>query len=237
MQILNRNSLPLGGFAGLKEHRLVTDRRVFGKQKPANTFDGIGNFVYLADAQFNPRGETHMHPHKEIDVISIMVKGRISHEGSLEHGQALIEGDAQVQRAGGEGFAHNEVNPDNSKNRMLQLWVLPDESGQPAGYKHYALKDKRITRIYGGSKSQNTTFDSKTFIDVLHLAKGESMTFDSEALFYVTKGNAQFSDENSTYKAKDGDLIRSYKTEITSSDDVEIVIVSNQGLPLNYYLR
>ena len=174
MQVLSRQSLPLGGFAGLTEHRLVTDRRVFGNHKAANTFDGIGNFVYLADAQFNPHGETRMHPHKEIDVISIMMAGRVSHEGSLEHGQSLNTGDAQVQRAGGEGFSHNEINPDNSKNRMLQLWVLPDESGQKAGYKHYTLKDKGVTRIYGGAKSQSETFDSKTTIDVVRLLKGES---------------------------------------------------------------
>ena len=91
MQVLSKKSLPLGGFAGLTEHRLVTDRRVFGGRKAPNTFDGLGNFVYLADAQFNARGETHMHSHKEIDVISIMVAGRVSHEGSLELGQSLMQ--------------------------------------------------------------------------------------------------------------------------------------------------
>ena len=135
MQVLSRKSLPLGGFAGLTEHRLVTDRRIFGSRKAPNTFDGIGNFVYLADAQFNPRGETHMHPHKEIDVISIMMSGRVSHEGSLEHGQSLNAGEVKVQRAGGEGFSHNEINPDSTKNRMLQLWVLPEVAGELAGYK------------------------------------------------------------------------------------------------------
>ncbi len=229
MQILSRGSLPLGGFAGLTEHRLVTDSRVFGGRKPPNTFDGIGNFVYLADAQFNPRGETHMHPHKEIDVISIMMNGRISHEGSLEHGQSLNAGEAQVQRAGGEGFTHNEVNPDNNKNRMLQLWVLPDESGQAAGYKHYSLKAKGMTRIYGGNKSQNETFDSKTYIDIVRLSKGENITFNEEILAYVSQGTAEFSDENSTFSAENGDLIRSYKTEITTTNNAEIVVVSKQS--------
>ena len=229
MKILSRKSLPLGGFAGLTEHRLVTDRRVFGGRKSANTFDGIGNFVYLADAQFNAHGETHLHPHKEIDVISIMMKGRVSHEGSLEHGQSLNAGEAQVQRAGGEGFSHNEVNPDNTKNRMLQLWVLPDESGQSAGYKHYTLKANGMTRIYGGNKNQNKTFNSQTVIDVVRLSLGESITFDKETLAYISKGNAEFTDENSTFSAEDGDLIRSYKTEISTTSNVEIVVVSNQS--------
>ena len=229
MQILSRKSLPIGGFAGLTEHRLVTDRRVFGNRKAANTFDGLGNFVYLADAQFNPRGQTHMHPHKEIDVISIMMDGRVSHEGSLEHGQSLNAGEAQIQRAGGEGFSHNEVNPDNSKNRMLQLWILPDESGQPAGYKHYKLKTNGVTRIYGGTKSQSETFDSKTYIDIVRLAASESIKLDNEVLAYVSKGNAEFADKNSTFNAEEGDLIRSYQTQITATTDVEIVVVSKQA--------
>lgn len=229
MDVLSRKSLPLGGFAGLTEHRLVTDRRVFGHRKTPNTFDGIGNFVYLADAQFNPKGETHMHPHKEIDVISIMMKGRVSHEGSLKHGQSLNIGEAQVQRAGGEGFTHNEINPDNTKNRMLQLWVLPDESDQTANYKHYTLKTNGVTRIYGGSKNQSQTFDSATIIDVVRLSSGESIKFEQEILAYVSQGKAKFSDENSTFSAEDGDLIRSNKTEISTNSDVEIVVISKQS--------
>lgn len=64
--------------------------------------------------------------HKEIDVISIIVEGGINHEGSLKHGQSLGTDQAQAQRAGGEGFSHNEINPDNKKNRLIQLWVLPE---------------------------------------------------------------------------------------------------------------
>jgi len=229
MDVLSKKSLPLGGFSGLTEHRLVTDHRIFGGRKAPNTFDGIGNFVYLADAQFNPKGETHMHPHKEIDVISIMMNGRVSHEGSLKNGQSLNTGEAQVQRAGGEGFTHNEVNPDNTKNRMLQLWVLPDESDQPANYKHYTLKSNGVTRIYGGSKNQSKTFDSGTIIDVVRLSSGESIRFDQEILAYVSQGKAAFSDENSTFSAEEGDLIRSYQTEISTNSDVEIVVVSKQS--------
>lgn len=226
MNILSKKSLPLGGFAGLTEHRLVTDRRVFGRRKAANTFDGIGNFVYLADAQFNPHGQTHMHPHKEIDVISIMLAGRVSHEGSLEHGQSLNEGEAQVQRAGGEGFSHNEINPDSTKNRMLQLWVLPDDSGQRAGYKHYTIKTNGVTRIYGGKKNQDKTFYSHTIIDIVRLSAGESITFNDEILAYVSQGEGEFSDENSTFNAQGGDLIRSYNTKITTDNHIEIVVVS-----------
>jgi hypothetical protein len=87
-------------------------------------WSGIGNFVYLADARFVPKGETGMHPHREIDVISVMVEGRIAHGGSLEHGQELNPFDVQVQRAGGEGFSHNETNPDDMLGSVTPKTVL-----------------------------------------------------------------------------------------------------------------
>ena len=73
MQVLTYNDLPQGGFAGLLERQFVTDKRVFGTRKHPVTQDGIGNFVYLADANFIGNGSTGMHGHKEIDVISVMV--------------------------------------------------------------------------------------------------------------------------------------------------------------------
>ena len=76
MEILHRNDLPEGGFAGLREYRLVMDSKAFGDQRDPGTREGVGNFVYLADARFLPGGETRQHRHREIDVISVRVEGR-----------------------------------------------------------------------------------------------------------------------------------------------------------------
>ncbi|WP_108945731.1 pirin family protein [Shewanella halifaxensis] len=225
MEVLNRDSIPLGGFAGLIEHRLITDTRIFGERKPSHTAEGLGNFVFLADAVYKPFGETQMHSHHEIDVISVMMSGRIKHQGSLEHGQDLVAGEVQVQRAGGEGFSHNEINPDNSQNRLLQLWVLPDEAGQAAGYKHYVLKPQGITRIYGGDKAQTATFDSKTVIDIARLDKDESLDFQQQSLIYVTAGQIELSDKEQTYQAKDGDLIRTEQVSLVANTQAELIVV------------
>lgn len=226
MQKLSRDSLKLGGFAGLREHRVVTDSRLFGKNKSPATSEGLGNFVYLADAQFNPQGQTGMHPHKEIDVISVMIEGRVSHEGSLEHGKSLEEGDVQVQRAGGEGFAHNEINPEDTKNRMIQLWALPEQAGQPAGYKYYTPKSEGITRIYGGSLEQSDTFDSGTHIDIIKLEANASIRLPKAALSYITQGSAEFTEADSTLNATDGDLIRTTDVEIKATTKLSLISIS-----------
>ena len=127
METLKREDLRLGGFAGLIEHQMVMDPQLFGSAAArSGAWPGLGSFVYLADARFNPHGQTYLHPHREIDVISVMVEGRIKHEGSLEHGQELSAFDVQVQRAGGEGFEHNEVNPDASITRAFLTAVIVD---------------------------------------------------------------------------------------------------------------
>ncbi|WP_216092896.1 pirin family protein [Candidatus Marithrix sp. Canyon 246] len=222
IQILHRDQLPLGGFAGLKEHRLVVDQRIGGDN---DAWDGLGNFVYLADARFQPNGETHMHSHKEIDVISILVEGGITHEGSLKHGQSLDTDQAQAQRAGGEGFSHNEINPDDKKNRLIQLWVLPETEGEPASYKLYTLEQGKLTRIYGGSKDQDKTLDSHTIMEVGMLSANQEISKNGEFLAYITRGKGQLNNEI----VKDGDLIRGDNLNFKAVDDVQIIVITTKG--------
>jgi len=222
VQILHRDDLPLGGFAGLTEKRLVVDSRLWDSP---GAWDGIGNFVYLADANFQPHGQTNMHPHKEVDVISVMVDGRIAHEGSLEHGINLNANQAQVQRAGGEGFSHNEVNPADEPNRMLQLWVLPETPGEPAGYKSYDLEMGQITRIYGGIELHNT-FSSQTILEVARLEEYQAISQVGGFLVYVARGKGYLNGES----VQNGDLVRGTNLEFSAVEsDTLMVVVRVEG--------
>ena len=220
MEILKRDRLPEGGFAGLKEHRLVKEPKLFGSQENNDgSWPGIGNFVYLADARFMPHGETRMHNHHEIDVISVMVDGNIKHEGSLESGKNLTRDDVQVQRAGGEGFSHNEINPDDEWNRMLQLWVLPEIAGQPADYKVYKPATGELTRIYGGES--DTDFPAKTKIDVALLEEGQKIELNKSFLAYITRGKGLANTE----QVEDGDFIRGDILKFEAMGDVLLTVI------------
>lgn len=187
MKILHRNHLPLGGFAGLREHQLVVDPKTFGEQGGSKAFSGLGNFVYLADARFQPRGETGLHPHREVDVLSFMIEGRICHEGSLGQGQSLSAFEVQVQRAGGEGFTHNEINPDEQKNRMIQIFVLPEKAGEAADYRVYSTETGNISRIYGGHES-DAHFTSRTIIETARLNPGQDHIIKHDYMVYMVTG-------------------------------------------------
>ena len=225
MNILTFNQLPKGGFAGLIEKQFVKDQRVFSASGRHRATNGIGNFVYLADANFLPHGETGMHGHREIDVISVMVDGQVSHAGSLEHGKSLTAGQAQVQRAGGEGFSHNEINPNSEMNQMIQLWVLPEESGSPAGYKVYDPKINQLTTIYGGNKSQSRTFASRTRIQMVNAKTDFNITIKGEQLAYLSKGKANINGQDiqprTLVRVRDGLIF-------TAKSDVQLIVINEK---------
>lgn len=219
LQVLHRDNLKPGSFAGIREHRLIIDPKFFGNDS-SDAWSGIGNFVYLADAKFIPNGETHLHPHKEIDVISVIVDGRVSHKGTLQEGNTLKKNHVQVQRAGGEGFAHNEVNPDNKENRIIQIWVTPEKSGESAGYKLYYLQQGKITRVYGGDENQDETFASKTTLDVSLVDAKQIISINGEFVAYVTLGNGVLNG----IKVANGDLVRGHDFKFQAETDSQIII-------------
>ncbi len=185
------------------------------------TTAGLGNFVYLADARFMPHGETRIHHHHETDVISLMVDGNIKHEGSLEHGKNLSRDEVQVQRAGREGFSYNEINSDDNWNRLIQLWALPEVASQPAGYKIYTPVTGELTRIYGGKKSSDHGFPSKTKIDVGLLSNDQQIEVNGPFLLYVTRGQGIANNE----PVQDGDLIRGNSLKFKASEDVQLIVI------------
>lgn len=221
MDILHRDDLRRGGFAGLRETRLIQNPQLWGPHAEPGTWPGLGRWVYMSDARFMPHGDTTMHPHREIDVISLMVEGRIRHEGSLEHGQELRPFDVQVQRGGGEGFMHNEVNPDAYENRMIQFWVVPERLGEPASYRLYSVGEGERKRVYGGrEEEEGDVYPASTIIDVARLRTGESLIQDSRFLAYLVTGSGTANGEG----LREGHLFTDASVNFKAEQDSMLII-------------
>jgi len=151
-------------------------------------------------------------------VISVVVEGRIAHEASLGDGHPLSAPDVQVQRAGGEGFTHNEINPDPAENRMIQLWILPEV---PASYHVYRPALGAQTRVYGGPASQSDTLPAKTVLDIAQPRVGDTVSVEGAYLAYLTKGGGVLADGRA---AVDGDLIRGENLRFEARHDTQLVL-------------
>ena len=126
-----------------------------------------------------------------------------------------------MQRAGGEGVTHNEINPDAVENRMIQLWVLPEAPNEPASYHVYRPAQGSQTRVYGGPTSQTQTLPAKTVLDIAQPRAGETVSVEGPYLAYLTKGSGVLADGSAV---ADGDLIRGENLRFEARHDAQLVV-------------
>ena len=75
-----------------------------------------------------------MHPHQDMEIITYMLKGSLSHRDSLGNGSSITAGDVQRMTAG-TGIVHSEFNASDSEDaHLLQIWLLPERNGLTPGY-------------------------------------------------------------------------------------------------------
>ena len=75
-----------------------------------------------------PRSGFPPHPHRDMEIITYVLEGAITHEDSLGNKGRTEAGDVQVMSAG-TGITHAEYNVEDEPTHSFQLWILPDRPG------------------------------------------------------------------------------------------------------------
>jgi len=74
------------------------------------------------------------HSHRDMEIVTYILSGRLSHRDSMGNGEDIHAGEIQLMRAG-SGVQHSEFNPSDSEAvHLLQIWIIPDEQGLAPGY-------------------------------------------------------------------------------------------------------
>jgi quercetin 2,3-dioxygenase len=223
MSILKYSQLPPDGFAGVRMREIVKDRRLFGIHGGHPHASGIGRLVYVADANFVPHGDTRMHGHAEIDIITLVLRGRLRHQGSMGDGQVFNAYEAQIQRAGGLGLVHNEVNPDAQQNHVIQIWLLPEQQDAQPEYRVFESKASSVTRVYGGLPAPAGVIDAATTVDIVRLAPDESYSAQGPVNLYVGEGHVRVND----HPAEAGDFMKVESPGCTALTDAVVIVIGD----------
>ena len=73
------------------------------------------------------------HPHRDMEIISYVIEGKLTHKDSMGNESTLERGEVQYMSAG-TGVTHSEYNKHAEDTRILQIWVLPDRKGHTPNY-------------------------------------------------------------------------------------------------------
>ncbi|NBI06307.1 pirin family protein [Senegalia massiliensis] len=122
-----------------------------------------------------------MHPHREMEIISYVVNGELTHGDNMGNENKVTRGHVQYMTAG-TGIYHSEHNLGDDVLRFLQIWIVPDKKGHNPNYGDYKFDwEKRKNKWFHIVSSKNGKAPIKINQDVnfyvLELDKDNNIDF------------------------------------------------------------
>lgn len=126
----------------------------------------FGALRVLNDDIVHPHSGFDMHPHNDMEIISYIVQGEITHKDSMGNAETLKKGEVQYMSAG-TGVMHSEHNNSNDDLRLLQIWILPPKKGVQPLYGSFSYPwEERHNTFLNIVSSQNGKAPIKIYQDV-----------------------------------------------------------------------
>ena len=204
----------------------------------ANYYDprrmGWGRLRVWNDDEIAAKSGFPPHPHADMEIITYVRTGAITHEDSMGNRGRTGAGDVQVMSAG-TGVRHSEFNLEDETTTLFQIWIETDRPGAPPawGQREFPKSDRsgRFTVMASGDPADEAlAINAGAKVLGATLKAGENLSYDlapgRRAYLVPAVGEVEVNGE--TLNARDAAAIVDEKTvTITARADAELVMVDS----------
>ncbi|MGY2288344.1 pirin family protein [Pseudomonas sp. SDO528_S397] len=191
-----------------------------------------GNLRVWNDDIIAPGTGFPQHPHQDMEIITYVREGAISHADNLGNKGRTEAGDVQVMSAG-TGIAHSEYNLEDTPTTIFQIWIIPDEAGLPPswGAKPFPKDDREgfVTLASGKSGDvESLRIRADARLVAANLKAGESAEYRLEKgrRAYLVPATGAIDVNGVRAHARDGVAVADEDVlRVTAVEDSEIVLV------------
>lgn len=141
----------------------------------------FGVLRVINDDLIQPNTGFEIHPHRDMEIISYVVNGELTHGDSMGNKNTISRGHAQYMSAG-TGVYHSEHNFGKDTLRLLQIWILPDKQDYDPNYGDYKFnwndrQNKWLHMVSGKDGSAPIKINQDMNIYALEIEEGKDIDF------------------------------------------------------------
>lgn len=192
---------------------------------------GFGALRVLNDDVIDPHTGFGMHQHANMEIITLVTKGAVSHEDSMGNKYVVPAGDIQVMSAG-SGVMHAEFNKGDEQLALFQIWITPRVMGLPPRYVQQSLgpvKKNKIELLVSGDPNDDALFiNQDAYVYRALCDEGKTLNYalrqsGNGVYIFVVKGSIRVGDTDLGARDALG-VWDTDKVEIVSQGPAELLI-------------
>ena len=225
---------PFAALGGAKYDWLKTKHHFSFADYYDPTRMGWGALRVWNDDEIAPGTGFPLHPHADMEIITYVRQGAITHQDSLGNKGRTEAGDVQVMSAG-TGIRHSEYNFEPEPTKIFQIWIQPSRRGGKPGWgaKPFPKQNRSgrfVTLANGGEHDADDALPIRTDARVLGatLKAGETAEYHpAEGRFvYLVPAVGSIEVNGVPIAERDGAAIESERLlRVTATEDAEIILV------------
>ena len=173
------------------------------------------------------------HPHRDMEIVTFVRSGAITHRDSLGNEGRTAAGDVQVMSAG-TGITHAEMNLEDEATTLFQIWIIPDRQGEQPGWGQRefpkATREGGFEVLASGDAEADDALPIRTDAKVAAatLAKGQSAVWNTsgERHQYLVAPKGRITVNGREAQPRDGIAVTGESEIVVEAlEDAEIVLV------------